>query len=47
MTVEAQERIQKGVQEILTSFMNNNPINDSYLIVDNHKITNQSYQTQS
>ncbi|MFS0752691.1 NAD-dependent formate dehydrogenase [Oceanobacillus sp. 1P07AA] len=47
MTVEAQERIQKGVQEILTSFMNNDPINDSYLIVDNHKIANQSYQTQS
>ncbi|BAC12673.1 hypothetical conserved protein [Oceanobacillus iheyensis HTE831] len=47
MTVEAQERIQTGVQEILTSYMNNNPINDSYLIVDNHKIANQSYQTQS
>lgn len=46
MTVEAQKRIQKGVQEILTSFINKKPIKESYLIVDNHKVTNQSYLTQ-
>lgn len=47
MTVEAQERIQKGVFEILTSFMENNPIEETYLIVANHKVANKSYQTQN
>ncbi|NBJ68126.1 MULTISPECIES: NAD-dependent formate dehydrogenase [Clostridia] len=47
MTVEAQERIQQGVHNILTSFMKNKPIEESYLIVQDHKVANSSYQTQN
>ena len=45
MTVEAQERIQKGVIEMLTNLMENTPIRDEYIIVDKNKVFHQSYQT--
>lgn len=45
MTVEAQERIQKGVQEMLTNLMEDTPIRDENIIVTDNKVANQSYQT--
>ncbi|QDI90573.1 NAD-dependent formate dehydrogenase [Salicibibacter halophilus] len=45
MTVEAQERIQKGVQEMLENLMSNTPIREEYIIVNKNKVSHQSYQT--
>lgn len=44
MTVEAQERIQKGVKEMLTNFIEGSSIRDEYLIVDKNQVANQSYR---
>lgn len=46
MTVEAQKRIQKGVEEMLNNAMENTPIRSEYVIVDNNKVASQSYQTK-
>ena len=46
MTVEAQKRIQKGVEEMLTNAMEGTSIRPEYVIVDNNKVASQSYQTK-
>lgn len=45
MTVEAQRRIQTGVQEMLTNIMENTQIKEANIIVSHNKVASQSYQT--
>lgn len=46
MTLEAQERIEEGVKDILNRFFNNEPFQDKDIIVDGGQITSKSYKTK-
>lgn len=46
MTLEAQERIEEGVKDILNRFFNNEPFQDKDVIVDGGQITSKSYKTK-
>ena len=43
MTLEAQERIEEGVKDILNRFFNNEKFQDKDIIVDGGQITSKSY----
>ena len=46
MTLEAQQRIEDGVKDILSRFFNNEPFQDKDIIVDGGQITSKSYKTK-